>query len=90
MREDAERIVNMKRSSMRIATLSSGRRRTISEKSLPGTTPRPISVICAGTRVTMVMRSSEQVSVSSSISDSISTPSRIGLVVRVESALVTI
>ena len=90
VREDALRMVNTKRLSMRMSTVSSGSRRTISLNSLPGTTPRPGSLMSAGIRVTMVMRSSEQVSVSSSMSVSISTPSRIWLVVRLASAFVAI
>ena len=63
IRLEALRMVNTKRLSMRTSTVASGRRRTISLNSFPGTTPRPASEISAGMRVTMVMRSSEQVSV---------------------------
>ena len=65
-------------------------RRMISLNSLPGTTPRPRSEIWASIRVTIVMRSSEQVSTTASSSVSTSTPSKMGFGVLAASALVAI
>ena len=90
MRDAAERMLKMKRSFIVTVTSPAGRRRMISLNSLPGTTPRPCFAMDASMRVTMVMRSSEQVRMTVSSSVSTRTPSRIGFGVRADSALVAI
>ena len=84
------RTVNWKRSFMAMSMSPSDRRRTTSLNSLPGTTPRPSSDTWASMRVTMVMRSSEQVRFTSSMPVSIKMPSSRGLVVRLGSAFTAI
>ena len=63
--------------------------RTTSRKSLPGSTTAPSSAISASTVVTMLIAPSEQVSSRPRSMDLTSTPSRMGWVVRLESARAT-